>query len=147
MIFYQGKILMTVFLLLFVLATMRGGEARAQVAIIANSSVSADSLSVLQLRDIYSLNTRQWDDGGQIVPVILLGNDAAMRPFHRFVGMSPLEMRKLWMRIQLSGEGKAPLAFNSDEEIVAKVVSTPGAIGIVHGRAATGKAKILLIIP
>jgi hypothetical protein len=147
MMFFQGKILMKVLLKLFVLALLLGSHTRAQVAIIANPSVNADSLNVSQLRDIYSLNTRQWGDGRQIVPVILQGNEAAMRAFHRFIGITPLEMRKLWMRIQLSGEGKAPLALNSDEDIVAKVASTPGAIGIVNGRSDTAKVKTLLIIP
>ncbi len=52
--------------------------------------------------------------------------------FYEELGRTPLEMRKLWMRVQLSGEGRAPVTLSSETEVAEKVASTPGAIGFVR---------------
>ena len=135
------------FLLILVFLLSGRLTAQSHLAVIVNHSVSADTISAQQLLDIYSLNTRQWDDGKQIVPVRLQGNESGTKSFYDFIGKKSLEMKKLWLRIQLSGEGMAPIAFSSDSDVIEKVASTRGAIGFVDSDKVTDKVKILLILP
>ncbi len=118
----------------------------AQVAIIVNKSVpikSADSSMVL---DIYSLTTKEWPDGTPIIVVTMKGNENTAQEFYQYIRKRPLEMKKLWMRAQLSGESRVPVALSSDEEVVAKVASTPGAIGYVREISTGSMVKIVAII-
>ena len=120
--------------------------AHAQMAIIANRQVPRDSINGLQLRDIYTLNERQWGNGTRIVPIILKGSGSCMTTFYSVVGRKPLEMRKLWMLAKLTGETNAPVALESDEDVVAMVSRTPGAIGIIHADSPAANTKLLLMV-
>ena len=47
----------------------------------------------------------------------------------------------------LSGEGDPPEAMKSEAEVVARVASTPGALGFISKANATEQVKTLLVIP
>jgi ABC-type phosphate transport system substrate-binding protein len=120
--------------------------AQAQVAVIANRSVAESSISPAQLLDIYLLNTRTWSDG-QVIEVTCLrenGNDE--KRFYDMLHHTPLEMRKLWLRAQLSGQARPPEMITSQEELVKRVGATPGAIGFVNRDKVQGNVKILLVL-
>jgi len=51
------------------------------------------------------------------------------------------------MRVQLSGNGKAPEALGSDDEVLEKVGATPGAIGFVSAGKVKGNVKVVVTIP
>lgn len=55
-------------------------------------------------------------------------------------------MKKLWMKQQLTGEGIAPEALGSEDEVLNKVASTPGAIGFIDAKKVNDKVKVLLTI-
>ena len=114
----------------------------AQVLIIANKSVADGSVSSDAVKEIYSLVKKQWSDGSPIV-ALDLKSGGSREAFYRYIGYSDIELKKTWLREQLSGRGKAPEAFASEEEIVAKVASTPGAIGYVSEGKATGGVKVI----
>ncbi len=117
----------------------------AQVAVIVNKSVSASSLSAAKLLDIYSLSTKDWG-GSKVVVYDRKSDDDTKSKFYNYVGKPAAEMKKVWMRVQLAGEGKAPEALASDDEIVKKVASTPGAIGYVSADKVTGDVKVVATI-
>ncbi len=134
-------VLKTAFLLLIL-----SSVSLAQVAVIVNKSVPIKSADASTIFDIYSLNAKEWSDGTPIIVVVMKSSEDTAQKFYQYIGKRPLEMKKLWMRAQLSGEGKAPVAFGSDEDVVAKVASTPGAIGFVRKLRADSSVKTILII-
>lgn len=115
----------------------------AQIAIIANKSVSANSLSKSKLFDIYSLNIKNWDNGEKIVLYDFKGDNNTKTVFYNYVGKSNSEMKKVWMRAQLTGAGFAPNMIFSEDEMVNNVANTPGAIGYVSVKAVNGNVKVL----
>ena len=121
-------------------------DARAQVAVIANASVTAHSIDANELLDIYSCVTNKWEDGSSMTVITLKKNEHVVPKFFTLLNKRPLDMYKLWMRLQLSGEAKPPLAMNSEEEVVTKVLTTPGAIGFVDQKNVPSGVKILMII-
>ena len=66
--------------------------------------------------------------------------------FYKFLGKSPSRMKSIWMKKMLSGESDPPEAVKSEQEMVRKIASTPGAIGFVAQESASSAVKTLLII-
>jgi hypothetical protein len=50
-------------------------------------------------------------------------------------------MRSAWDRLVYSGTGQAPLEVSSEEEMRAKIASTPGAIGYLKTVSIDGPGK------
>ena len=123
-----------------------GIEARAQIAVIVNKGTGISTAAAPTVSDIYSLSTKEWKDGSPIVVFDQKTEGTTRTKFYEFIGKSPIELKKVWMRIQLPGEGKAPTAVSSDDEMVQKVASTAGAIGFVPASKATGDVKVIATI-
>lgn len=121
-------------------------NAYAQVAIIANKSVTEGSISTDKLSQIYLLKANKWNNGTAIIPITLKSENETSKKFFNVIGKSSMEMKKIWMKIQLTGEGQSPAGFGSEEEILEKVASTPGAIGFISIDKVNDKVKVLLEI-
>ncbi|MCU7490019.1 MAG: hypothetical protein HF312_00015 [Ignavibacteria bacterium] len=115
----------------------------AQVAVIVNKSVPVGSINKAKLLDIYSISEKKWDNGQKIVVFDLKTEDSAKEKFYRYIGKSNAELKKTWMRVQLTGAGSAPQALYSDDEIVSRVASTPGAIGFVELKNVNGSVRVV----
>jgi ABC-type phosphate transport system substrate-binding protein len=130
----------TVFLLALLL--IAACTTPAQVAIIANNSVPANSIDMQTLARIYKLEQTKWPNGNTIHVFALKRGTASVAMFHEFIGIDPLYLKKLWLRIQLTGEGQAPMIVGEDE-IVDRVAETPGSIGFVQADRVTESVKVL----
>lgn len=117
-----------------------------QVAVIANKSVGESSITAGKAGDIYSLKTKTWSSGSGIVRFTLKAESATTTKFFGAIGKSAADMKKAWMKIQLTGEGQAPEALGSEDEVLNKVASTPGAIGFISASKVNDKVKVLLTI-
>lgn len=115
--------------------------ATAQVAVVAHPDVSDASASAQTLLQIYSLEKTRWSDGAAIVPLDASG--PAQDAFYSAIGQSTAQMRRVWLRKKLSGEGQPPASLGSDAEVIARVSSTPGAVGFVRASAVTDAVKVL----
>lgn len=115
----------------------------AQVAVIANKSVADGSVSTSKVADIYSLRAKTWSNGQAVVLFTYKSDNNVTGPFFSALGKSSSDMKKAWMKIQLTGEGQAPEALGSEEEIINKVASTPGAIGFVSAGKVNDKVKVI----
>jgi len=121
-------------------------NAYAQVVVIANKSVSENSITASKLNDIYLLKTKAWSNGKAIVPLVIKTDNTTTQKFFGSLGKSLMEMNKVWMKLQLTGEGQSPEGFSSEDELIEKVASTPGAIGFVSIDKANDKVKIIMKI-
>jgi ABC-type phosphate transport system substrate-binding protein len=135
-----NKLLIAAFVLLLSI------NVSAQVAVIANKSVPDNSIDVSKLTDMYELKVKTWSDGKSIVPFILKSNEDINDKFFDAIGSSFMSMKKKWMKLQLTGEGRAPEACSSEDEILSKVGSTPGAIGYVSASKVNDNVKVLFTI-
>ncbi len=129
------------FLLALALAAFVAAPAQAQVAVVAHPGVADASADTGTLVGIYSLDKTRWSDGSPVVPF-----DAATSSqdaFYSAIGQSASQIKKVWLRKKLSGEGQPPQSLGSDAEVLAKVASTPGAVGFVSAGAVDGSVKVL----
>lgn len=118
----------------------------AQVAVIANRSVVETSVTPAQLLDLYQLNTRTWSDGQVVELMCLRENPDVERRFFDHLDRNPLELRKVWLRAQLSGSARPPMMISSQEDMLRQVASTRGAIGFIARDRVQANVKILLVI-
>jgi hypothetical protein len=130
----------------FVLLLLCATVADAQVAIIANRSVPETSLTPAQVLDLYMLNTRAWSDGQVVELMCLRENPVEERKFFALLRRTPLEMRKVWLRAQLSGQARPPEMITTQEDMARRVATTPGAVGVIARDKVQGNVKILLVI-
>ncbi|MCX6120155.1 MAG: hypothetical protein NTX44_00850 [Ignavibacteriales bacterium] len=102
-----------------------------------NKSIPVSKITAGSLKQIYNLNNTKWSDGTKII--VYDSKDQFLRQaLCDFIGEDILILRKLWMKLQLSGEAKAPEAVQNDDEMIKKVTSTLGAIGYIHTSAIKG---------
>lgn len=122
-----------------------GINTNAQVAVIVNKSVLEKSITSNHLSEIYTSKVKTWEGGVKIMRFFLKSDEVSSK-FFGAIGKSLLEMNKIWMKSQLTGEGQSPQGCGSDDEIIDKVASTPGAIGFVSADKVNAKVKVLLTI-
>jgi ABC-type phosphate transport system substrate-binding protein len=120
---------------------LAAAPARAQVAVVAHPAVADGSVDTGTLVGIYSLDQTRWSDGAAVVPFDTATD--AQDAFYSALGQSAGQMKKVWLRKKLSGEGQPPESLGSDAEVLQKVASTPGAVGFVSAGAADGSVKVL----
>ena len=118
-------------------------HAEAQVVVIAHKSVTSGVLDNSSLLDMFTLNTKSWSDGGKITVIDFKNDSPARTRFYAALGTSFAEMQKTWLRKQFSGKALPPILLASDDEIVTKVASTPGAIGYVSADKVSKEVKVL----
>ena len=111
--------------------------------VIANPSVSADSLSAKELKDIYTARTKYWDDGQAIIIVVMSDKtDAALQ---QVSGMDGSQFKTFWERLAFSGRGSEPEKVGDTAALVAFVASTRGAIALVPAGARLTSVKVMEI--
>jgi ABC-type phosphate transport system substrate-binding protein len=97
--------------------------------VIANPSVVADSLTMKELKDIYTARTKYWDDGQAIIIVVVPDKtDAALE---QASGMDGNQFKTFWERLAFSGRASEPEKAGDTAALVAFVASTKGAIALV----------------
>ena len=120
------------YLLLLICHFFLMGEtlANGHYQIVAHPKVHESSLSVNVLRAIFSMRMRTWSDGNLIKVFVLSDNDELHNDFAKEkLNVFPYQLRLAWDRLVFSGTGQAPIHVDSHDEMLAKIASTPGAIG------------------
>lgn len=130
-----------------VLSITAGPASPAEVAVIANRSVTVDRIDRTLLLDVYTGEVKQWNNGEPVVLIDLKPKSTVKSAFYEFLGKSASRMKSIWMKNLLTGEGKPPESLESQADIVKMVASTPGAIGYVDSKLVTNDVITLTSIP
>lgn len=105
--------------------------------VIVHSGVSGKSVTKELLKEVFLRRTLRWGDGTPIAPVDLLSSSAARSAFNREVlALSALDVQRYWV-LQMSQGRVPPPAKKTEDEVIAFVASTPGAIGYVSDTTPT----------
>jgi ABC-type phosphate transport system substrate-binding protein len=119
----------------------------AQIAVIAHPNVPVDSMNKSKITDLFTGDVRIWNDGSPVVPLDLQAPKDVRKEFYKALGKSSSRMRSIWMKRKLSGDGDAPASVETEDEVVRRVESTPGAISFVRASHAPPSVKVLYIVP
>jgi hypothetical protein len=119
---------------------------KAQIAVIANKSVSDKDVNISKLLDIYTLNVQFWDDGNKIKVFDLKKDNVIQIKFYSSLGISVANIMVIWTKKQFSGKAMPPELLDYEEEMLKKVATTPNAIGYIQSSKVTNDVKVLFEI-
>ena len=107
--------------------------------VIVNEANGVAALSSEELSRIFLKKANRWQNGLDVVPVDLPESAPAREAFSVGVHRKTVgAVRAFWQQQIFSGRAVPPAEKASDEEVVAYVRATPGAIGYVSGGAPLG---------
>ncbi len=117
-----------------------------QVAVIANKSVTVNSISSEKLLDIYSREILFWDNDDPLVVFDLKPKTEVKKAFYEYIGKSTSRMKTIWMKKKLAGEGDPPESLSTEKEILEKVSVTRGAVGYISASEVDSTVNTLFLI-
>ena len=117
----------------------------AEIKIIANVSVAADSIAPAELKSVYLLQRRALADGSSVTPVVRRSGATHQLFLKEYLDRDPEEIRTYYHGLVFTGKGSMPKEVDSDVEMVTYVARTRGAIGYVSSDASTEGVKMLAV--
>jgi ABC-type phosphate transport system substrate-binding protein len=119
--------------------------AGADVKIIASAGVGASSVSIDELKAVFLGTRATLGDGSHVEPVLLKSGPAHEAFLKEYLGKSAAALETYYRSLVFSGKGSMPKMFASEEEVVAYVEKSKGAIGYVGAATASASAKVLAV--
>ncbi len=114
--------------------------------VIAHESVAESELSKDVAAKIFLKQVSKFPSGAAAKPVDLAKTSAARAEFSNAVlGRAVSAIETYWQQQIFAGKEVPPAAKASDDEVLAFVKATPGAIGYVSAGAATAGVKVIAI--
>ncbi len=140
----QRPILPVIRTIVTILLLMAGSSVFAgEVIIIANTSVSVDSMDRGIVSDIYQGMKTKWDSGDKVVVVMLRKGETHESFAKDIVGSTPSKLRNIWKKIIFSGTGNPPKIMKSESELVTRIAETKGAVGYIHSSTPHDGVKVI----
>lgn len=100
------------------------------VAVITHVDVDVEEITLSNLRSIFSVRKRNWDNNIPIKVYVLPDKNPLHLLFCKSIlKVYPYVLRDQWDRLLFSGTGIPPITVKSEEDLRAIVSATPGAIG------------------
>jgi ABC-type phosphate transport system substrate-binding protein len=135
---------------LLVLATGASTIAAPSFVVIVNTSVPGQSVRRADLAAVFLKKALRWGDGSPATPVDQSGSSAVRREFSDAVLKMPVStVVQYWQKQLLSSPGQLRLTVvkESDDEVLAYVARTSGAVGYVSlGTTLPDRVKVVSII-
>jgi ABC-type phosphate transport system substrate-binding protein len=114
--------------------------------VIVHPSNPADEVTRRELSELFLKKTSRWPGGEAVHPVEPPEGSMTRAYFlSSVVGKSAFAVKMFWNRRVFEGRDVPPVEKRSDDEVVAYVRATPGAIGYVSPAAAVSGVKVLPI--
>lgn len=111
-------------------------------AIVNSQLPDAEIADRTDLRAVFTLRKRQWNDGQPIKVYVLSDRNPVHEDFVKGkLHLFPYQLRQIWNRLVFSGTGVAPVQLDSETEILEAVAEDPYAIGYVNGVELTEAVK------
>jgi TonB family protein len=116
----------------------------ADVKVIANSSVKADTISAAELKRVF-LEEKISLDGAHVEPALEKDGPVHAAFLQEYLGLTEDDLRAYYSTLVFTGRGFMPKALGSDAEVVAYVARTRGAIGYVSRATSVEGVKTLAV--
>ena len=110
------------------------------MAVVVSKETSVDNINSLQLGKVFRAETKRWSDGKPVVLVFHRASPGEMVTLQHLNKMSAAQLQA-W-----TVEHRDAVKFvDSDQDVLAIVESTPGAVGLVDVRSVTDRVKIVRV--
>jgi ABC-type phosphate transport system substrate-binding protein len=129
-----------VLLLVFAIVGSVASQAK-QLAVVVDKSNKLDGISSTELAKILSLDTRRWQDGRSVLVILSDSNANDVKQ----ILQRALKLPEDKVRALLASHKDSFLVVNSDEELLKRVASMPGAIGLVDVYSITSAVSVVKV--
>ncbi len=117
---------------LFIVCWIYAGGAWA-AEMIVHPGVAVQTLTVNEARSIFGMRQLVWPGGAPVRVFVLPEQHSLHANFCREVlNIYPYQLKLSWNRLVYSGTGQAPTEVATEQEMLARVATTPGAVGYVN---------------
>lgn len=114
--------------------------------LIANPALPSAPVDRNQLRLYFTMRLKLWDSRIPLTVFVLPDHHPLHEQFAKSVlGLFPYQLRQVWDRQLFSGTGQAPITVNSEQDMIERVATTPGAIGYAASGVSHPQVQILEI--
>jgi ABC-type phosphate transport system substrate-binding protein len=137
------KKLMYVFLLV-ACASIFVVQAKAQVIVIANSSVKVSEVSKSDLADVFTGSSTSLK-GNRVSPVLMMESVHHELFLRTYIAKSDGPFRNGWKSLVLSGQASMPKSLPNDAAVVEFVKSNQGAIGYIDNGIPHGGVNVIAV--
>jgi TonB family protein len=117
------------------------------VKIIANPSVKGEAISASEIKSVFLRERNSLRDGTHVEPVLSKGGLAHEAFLREYLGKNDDALQNYYRSLVFTGRGSMPMVLHSDDEVVAYVARTRGAIGYINSTAAADGVKTLAVYP
>lgn len=127
---------------------MQAASAAAEtIAVIVNSSNQYKSMSVEDIRRVYTNALLVWPDGTPVTLYDLAMNDPARAVFsEKVLRKDPVNVAEEWAHLKITNQAKnPPVAIKSEALIVRRIAREKGAIGYVRLDSARLKEGVRIV--
>lgn len=118
---------------------------KAQVIVIAHSSVRASEVSKSDLRDVFTGAATSLKDGGNVTPVLLKAGAVHDEFLQAYIGKNDTAFRAGWRNMVFSGQASMPKSLDSEAAVVEYVAHTAGAIGYISKATPHEGVKVIAV--
>ena len=130
---------------IIVLAWAAAPASRAEVLIVANPAVAVSEVSRDDLARIFLMTKTSLQGAGRVEPVLKKSGPAHEAFLKKYIGRSDFALMTYYRGLLFSGRGSLPKTFSSDDELVAYISRTKGAIGYVRPSSVNSSVKVLKV--
>ncbi len=132
---------------LFLFFVAKGQTQTPTVQVVVNASVPKQSVSVDQIRRIFSMRQTVWANDQLIKVYVLTNQHQTHKNFStQVLGMFPYQLDRIWNKLVYSGLGEEPIKVNSEQEMLEKISQNPGAIGYVMGQVSANSVHVIDVV-
>ena len=124
----------------FALSATTATSAMAEETAIVNATSAIANLSDDDLKDYYLGKKASWPDGSKVV-VVVLDDGPSHDSLMKKLGKSSSQFTTGWKKLVFTGKGAMPEQVKTEDQLVAFVAKTPGAIGYVDAAKAKEGVK------
>jgi ABC-type phosphate transport system substrate-binding protein len=134
--------------LLSATVSRHAGAQQTSFVVVANGANLMSSISRSELAALFTKKEQSFSDGTPAFPVDLPDDDPIHEAFAQAIhGKSPRALRAYWQQQIFSGRNVPPPQRSSDDQVLAYVRTTVGAIGYVRATAHLGPGiKVLGLV-
>jgi len=133
--------------LILVLATLTASAAAKDVALISNKSNSVPTMALADVMKVCKGQLGRWPDGKPVTIIMRQPGSAELKIVEdKIYVLSSQEVRDLITSANHNRSDRPAIILGtSDEEVIRKVESMPGAVGLVDVYSITGAVKVVKI--
>ena len=131
---------------LFITNLAAANSAQGQTVVIVNKANPVTDISKAQLLDFYLGKEIVWKNSSRIYPATLRTNQSIAKIFFlNGLGKKIGRVKRIWLKLSLSGRTSPPKILNIAADVVAYVSQNKGAIGFIPAEKLDETVKVIKI--